>query len=101
MIQASYVSLPFKISQRDSRPLSHFGLFFKGASILFYFQFWVFSKIIIIKSDCPVFCGSNIGVLLHKNVYNMHPLAAKHYDKNFVCQFFRMRYCGGCDFKLL
>ena len=44
-----------------------------------FFRFWVFSKIIIIKSDCPVLFVSNIEAFLYKNVYNTHPLAAKHW----------------------
>ena len=93
-----------------ARPLSHCGLFSKGASIVFFvFLDFGFSA----KSDCPVFFVSSESMLLmyiFKKYINViktcfkcarqSPIV-KCYDENFADFISQNECCGGCDFKLL
>ena len=47
MYDSLHVTLTFKISRLDTKPLSHYGrfFFFTGAPCVFLYRFWVFSKI--------------------------------------------------------
>ena len=47
----NHVTLPFKMSWMDTRPLSTCGLFSKGASV-FLILFWVFSKMRLLGLFC-------------------------------------------------
>ena len=70
--QTLFVTLPFKMSQMDTRPLSHCGLFLKETSI---FKIWGFQQ-----NHIAVFFASEIILLMHnffflkssKGVLNMH-----------------------------
>ena len=71
-----YVTLPFKMNRRDTKPLSRCSLSSKGASSFsFSFRFWVFSKIKLPSLFCIRHYTPH--ALLLKGVLNMHLLVAK------------------------
>ena len=73
----TYVTLPFEMSWMDTWPLSHCGLFSKGAS-----NIWVFSKIRLsslfcIRNYTPYAKKKKKFVNVIKRVLNIHLLVSK------------------------
>ena len=87
------MTLPSKMSQMDTRPLSHCGIFSKGASI--FLKIWgvqqnQIAQFLLHQTLC--FLCTNVFVNVTK-ICTCVLLSTMM--KTFVCQFLSMRCCGG------